>query len=791
MDLLRGMKGLGPFGADMQGFQHLAGETQTPPKYSGKSAEVFNLASPSRDMLGAASLSSPRRTPKGQLPVQPELPEPLPEEPLAVVNKLHQVLSGAGLHADLGLPQIAVVGSQSVGKTSVLEALVGRDFLPRGSGIVTRRPLVLQLKATASPAEEKGGEAKQDAAVEEWAEFEHKAGERFTCFKKVRAEIEQETNRLCGENRGVSSVPILLRIFSPAVTDLTLVDLPGLTKVPTGDQPSDIAEQIRALLLRYVSHRSCLILAVSAANTDLATSDALALAREVDPHGERTLGVITKLDLADESGGALEALQGRVYPLRLGYIGLVCRNELATKAGLDFESALAFEAQFLQKSPGFAAVADSCGTPHLARRLHELLLAHVRETLPNLRASVQCLADRCRQELASLGDLGLEAKMGPGPFLLNVISGYSRNFSDALEGRLAYSEQEAPPDRLVGGARLHFIFHKIFAQAVLDFDPLSGLTDLEVRVAMRNAAGPKPQLFVPEVAFEALVKRQIQKLEDPCLQCVQMVYEELKSLAIMAEVDEMQRFPGLRERVLEVAHGLTKRCVQPTSQMVSNLIHIELAHINVDHPDFIGGLRAMYGVQQESAAFHDATASLEKVAERLTPRLSAAQSAAQWASAPSSGRAGGAEASAHVTGARGMQDMFGRKRSNSAHGAAAEEPLWLPAVPLVVAPSGEPSEKERMDTELLKSLVASYFSIVKRKIVDSVPKAIMRFMANTVRDSVHHECVAELYKTELFASLLQEAEDVQRSRQQCERTLAELRCAQDILARVCDAAINA
>ena len=128
------------------------------------------------------------------------------------------------------------VGSQSAGKSSVLEkypfhcpnlpllysltgflaSIVGRDFLPRGQGIVTRRPLVLQLIHTP------GGD--------EWGQFLH-LDKRFVDFGEIRREIEQETFRVAGQNKGVSKLPIHLRIHSPNVLDLTLVDLPGLTKV--------------------------------------------------------------------------------------------------------------------------------------------------------------------------------------------------------------------------------------------------------------------------------------------------------------------------------------------------------------------------------------------------------------------------------------------------------------------------------------------------------------------------------------------------------------------------------
>lgn len=680
------------------------------------------------------------------------------------------------MHANLGLPQIAVVGSQSVGKTSVLESLVGRDFLPRGSGIVTRRPLILQLQT--APADGEGVKGPL-----EWAEFQHKPGDRFTDFAKVREEIERETERICGSNLGISDTPLHLRIYSPSVMDLTLVDLPGSTRVPTGSQPSDISERIRQLVLRYISPRSCLILAVSAANADLATSDALALAREVDPEGLRTLGVLTKLDLAEQTDGAIKALTGHVYPLRLGYVGVVCRNQKATEAGQAFEAAVRSEQEFLDQHRLFRHVAEQCGIPHLAQRLHRLLMWHVRETLPALRARIHGAVGECSAELASFGDPAREQRMGQGAFLLHLLSGYTRNFADALEGHLVYSQQEAPPDRLVGGARLHYIFHRVFARSVLDFDTLAGLPDLEIRAAMRNAAGSKPQLFVPEVAFDELVKRQIRKLEEPSLECVRLVYEELRQLAAQSEVAEMQRFNGFREKVLEVAHRVIRDCLPPTNQMVANIIKIELAHIAVDHPDFIGGSRAMSQVQVQTAvADLDAAVEECRTCTSLSPQISSPR------------REGGARAldshqapsSAQLprVDAEDVGVMRRNRWGDMVRASSADTQLRLPSVPLVVTPSCKPSDKERMDTELLKSLIQSYFAIVKLKIIDVVPKCIMHFLVNAVRESLHYECVAEIYRQDLFSALLQEGEDVRRRRTQCQRRLEDLRRAQDVLMRI-------
>ena len=132
-----------------------------------------------------------------------------------------------------------VVGSQSAGKSSVLENIVGKDFLPRGSGIVTRRPLILQLINVPSKREDMPDHDEVHvphtpasvAGQEEWAEFLHMPGRKLFDFREVRQEIENETSRIAGNNKGINRQPINRKIYSPAVLSLTLVDLPGLTKV--------------------------------------------------------------------------------------------------------------------------------------------------------------------------------------------------------------------------------------------------------------------------------------------------------------------------------------------------------------------------------------------------------------------------------------------------------------------------------------------------------------------------------------------------------------------------------
>ncbi|KAJ6641065.1 Dynamin, partial [Pseudolycoriella hygida] len=292
---------------------------------------------------------------------------------IPIVNRMQDVCTQMGTSLQLDLPQIAVVGSQSAGKSSVLENIVGRDFLPRGSGIVTRRPLVLQLIN----------------GKQEFGQFQHCKEKLFTNFEDIRKEIASETERTTGMNKGVSSIPINLCIQSPNVLNLTLIDLPGVIKNQMEGQPADIVQQVRDMILEYIRKENCLILAVSAANVDLATSDALNLAREVDEEGTRTIGVITKLDIMDEGTDARDIFENKLFPLRRGYVGVVNRSQKEIDGRKDIPAALESERNFFRRHPYYRTISDRLGTLYLQKVLNQQLTDHIRVTLPALQDTLR------------------------------------------------------------------------------------------------------------------------------------------------------------------------------------------------------------------------------------------------------------------------------------------------------------------------------------------------------------------------------------------------------------------
>ncbi|XP_060916922.1 dynamin-1a isoform X10 [Labrus bergylta] len=499
------------------------------------------------------------------------------EDLIPLVNRMQDAFSAIGQNANLDLPQIAVVGGQSAGKSSVLENFVGKDFLPRGSGIVTRRPLVLQLMT--SPTEH--------------AEFLHCKGKKFTDFDEVRQEIEAETDRITGANKGISAVPINLRVYSPHVLNLTLVDLPGMTKVPVGDQPADIEAQIREMLMQFVTKDNCLMLAVSPANSDLANSDALKIAKEVDPQGMRTIGVITKLDLMDEGTDAKDILENKLLPLRRGYIGVVNRSQKDIDGKKDINAAMAAERKFFLSHPSYRHLADRMGTPYLQKILNQQLTNHIRDTLPGLRAKLQSQLLSIEKEVEEYKNFRPDDPSRKTKALLQMVQQFSVDFEKCIEG----SGDQIDTAELSGGAKINRIFHERFPFELVKMEFDEKELRKEISYAIKNIHGIRTGLFTPDLAFEAIVKKQIQKLKEPTLKCIDMVVSELTS-TIQKCSQKLAQYPQLREEMERIVTQHIRDRESRTKGQVLLLIDIELSYMNTNHEDFIGFANAQQRISQ-------------------------------------------------------------------------------------------------------------------------------------------------------------------------------------------------
>ncbi|XP_047004561.1 dynamin-1-like protein [Schistocerca americana] len=703
---------------------------------------------------------------------------------IPVLNKLQDVFGAVGVQC-VQLPQIVVVGTQSSGKSSVLEGFVGRSFLPRGVGMVTRRPLLLRLVHSPKGDTRHRSLGQGTLQLEAFGIFRHKNNEVFKDFGEIRKEIDRETDKVAGTGKGISAEPIVLKIFSPNVVDLTLVDLPGLTKVPLDDQPVDIEHQIRELVLSYISNPNSIILAVVTANTDMATNESLKLAKECDPDGRRTLAVVTKLDLMDAGTDATDILCGRVIPVKLGIIGVVNRSQKDIIDKKTVSDSLKDEAKFLQRN--YPALADRNGTPYLARKLSKMLMLHIRDCLPDLKARVNSMISQFQSVLASYGD-DISDK---SQTLLQVITKFASSYCATIEGPAKHMKT----DELTSGARICFIFHETFVKTLDTIHPLGGLNKLNLLTAIRNASGLRPALFVPQVSFEILVKRQIRRLLEPALCCVELVHEEMRRAISHCGFEvqqELARFPSLHKKIVEIVTQLLRRRLPITNQMVENLLAMELAYVNTTHPNLSKDWPAATDVDSPTASEEEKTASKFSV-------LNYSDTIFPCALAESEGNRRTSEVTAWLsnlfpTGACSIKENQNTDEDrNEIHSSASPKRIHerksrllrqrsvnlLPDAPLQA--DGKLSEKERKDCDLLEHLIIEYFCIVRKTIQDSVPKAVMHFLVNYVKDSLLSELVANLYTSNQVDDLLSEPGHIAQRRKDAQDMLESLQNASNII----------
>ncbi|XP_027335166.1 dynamin-related protein 1E-like isoform X2 [Abrus precatorius] len=485
---------------------------------------------------------------------------------IALVNRIQRACTLLGDHGGdaalptlwEALPSVAVVGGQSSGKSSVLESIVGRDFLPRGSGIVTRRPLVLQLHNT-------------EEGQQEYAEFLHLPKKRFTDFSMVRKEIQDETDRMTGKSKQISPVPIHLSIYSPNVVNLTLIDLPGLTKVAVEGQPESIVQDIESMIHSYVDKPNCLILAITPANQDIATSDAIKVSRQVDPAGDRTFGVLTKLDLMDRGTNALDVLEGRSYRLQNPWVGIVNRSQADVNENVDMIAARQREREFFATSRDYSHLHSKMGSEYLAKLLSKHLESVIRARIPGIAS----LIDRSIAELeAELARLGRPVAVDAGAQLYTILElcrAFDRVFKEHLDGGRP------------GGDRIYVVFDYQLPAALRKLPLDRHLSLQNVRKVISEADGYQPHLIAPEQGYRRLLESSLNYFKGPAQASVDAVMLKELVRKSIAETQELKRFPTLQAEIAAAANEALEGFREDSKKTTLRLVEMESSYITVDY----------------------------------------------------------------------------------------------------------------------------------------------------------------------------------------------------------------
>lgn len=447
---------------------------------------------------------------------------------------------------NIDTPQIIAVGSQSSGKSSVLEQIVKRGILPRGTNLVTRCPIVLHLRRC------RGG---RESIV-----FDHLADPVYD-FATVSSIISQRMEEICGPNKGISSTAITIFVSLRDMLEMTLVDLPGLIKVPIGEQPEDIELQIEDMVLDYAHKESTIILALVNANADIATNEALKIARKADPQLRRTLGVVTKIDLMDTGTDCMDILTNRCPRLALGYIGVVNRGQQEMMQGVSIEDSIHKESTYFRSSPVYGALYPNIGSSYLVRRLNEIFCRMVIETLPGIKTAIRGQLNDKMQRLREIEPAGRDC----GRTLV-----------------LSYHQTVQSIFRHIKSNNTVFVrnvsnFLGDFKDLFKNKEPVLSFNDLVKHLRCSS------YLFISEYVFEEVIRDNIREMLEFYLEkvdtAVRMLCSEISSISSV-------RFPMLARRLNSMACDCIESQGAKLVDGIRTYAAIQSSYINVDHPDF-------------------------------------------------------------------------------------------------------------------------------------------------------------------------------------------------------------
>jgi len=621
-----------------------------------------------------------------------------------LINLIDQ-LRDCGVNEYIKLPRICSLGTQSSGKSSVLESIVGLDFLPRGDGVVTRRPLELRLCHINSG--------------EPWAIFEERKGTKFTDFIKVRETIEALTDEVCKTNKNIIDKPIVLNVYSQTCPDLTLVDLPGVTRVPIGDQPKNIEQITKDMARRYAEDPLTIILCVIAANSDIATSDGLMLAKEIDVTGSRTLGVLTKLDIMDAGTDARKTLLNEEIPLKLGYVGVKNRSKQDLLDKLSMEETSRKEREFFKSHPVYKNIpAGHLGTDVLINKLTKIYFRIIRENLPRIIKAINDRVKTAEEELQSLGQPMPTDDAGKMSMLWNMINEYCDIFRNVLQGkynnkRLSFLEGE-------GGFKIKILYKKLLEEFTGEYKATKGYTDENINYALTIHEGDSIPGFPSVDAFIYLLRPQLEKLKDPIEECFQNVFQYLDFLSGKILEKTFTRFPQAVNDMTDLVTNYLIEERDKTKYLIDSVVDMEINYLFTNDTEYLNNFTTFIPKHQRPPMNNN-----------------------------------------------NNNNQAGQPNNQNNNEIRPQPPI----------------DAKNIFIKEIRNRIEAYFKLIVRNLRDSIPKIMGNYLIKEIEENMQLKLYNKLYNAREITDLLSEPESVAERRKELNDMIKVMRNAQKIIRR--------
>lgn len=465
------------------------------------------------------------------------------------------------------LPTIVVVGDQSSGKSSVLESLAGIN-LPRGQGICTRVPLIMRLQHHPTPTPIL------------CLEYLNKSVE--TDEAHVAESIESATGEIAGSGKGISHTPLTLVVKKNGVPDLTMVDLPGITRVPVHGQPDNIYEQIHDIILEYITPAESIILNVLSATVDFTTCESIRMSQKVDISGERTLAVVTKSDRAPE--GLLEKVTADDVRIGLGYVCV--RNRIGDET---YVGARAEEAALFESHPLLSRIDKSMvGVPLLAEKLTRIQAASIAKCLPGI---VKQINDKLNSSIAELNKLpnSLSSPAEAMTAFMRILG----SSKESLRKILVRGEYEEYPDdnEMHCTARLaeflNEFSNQLMKHSYTDIEQVDEDFLKEEIQVLEEAKGIRLSNFVPREAFLNVLQKKINQISALPEEFGCKVWDYVEKIVLSVLGLYSENYPQLQFSTRRAAQNLIMKMKEQTMSRVKEMIEMEKIADYTCNPEYM------------------------------------------------------------------------------------------------------------------------------------------------------------------------------------------------------------
>eukprot|EP00919_Chromeraceae_sp_WS-2016_P033733 GHVR01079816.1.p1 GENE.GHVR01079816.1~~GHVR01079816.1.p1 ORF type:complete len:652 (+),score=58.15 GHVR01079816.1:113-2068(+) len=368
------------------------------------------------------------------------------KEILPMLDCIEKIRGDIGEYIDV--PGILVAGSQSAGKSSLLESIGGFQ-LPRGDSITTRVPLIMSLECNENidePYAIIGPDAKFDL---------QKGAEKILCLEKIAEKISWFTQEYTGSNAGVKDTPIHLKVVRSSGPTMTVIDLPGITCNSSDQSIEDIEKDTKDLVEKYANNEQMIILCVVPATQDFCNCPAIKIAKVLDRKGQRTLGVVTKIDTIGSYSKIKEKIRGtgEFLSLELGFIAVRNRTQEEVIKNVPGSEIAQKEIDFFKNNSEVKGLENQYwGTNTLVEKIVKIQSEKVRDFFPKVKKLLRVKIEELKKEIENYPK-ALDTDESRTIMLNSSISKFENSFKDLKDGKIRDIEEEF---RL--SARLNDIF---------------------------------------------------------------------------------------------------------------------------------------------------------------------------------------------------------------------------------------------------------------------------------------------------------------------------------------------